>query len=59
MSRKIINYLYSTLIVYKIYFGSFKETHILHKHPAITEVFDTSEHQEKEFDFLQVIREWK
>lgn len=58
MSRKITNYFYCALIVYKIYFGSFKETHILHKHPAITEVFDTSEHCEKECDFLQIIKEW-
>lgn len=43
MSWKFTNYLYSELIVYKIYFESFKEIHILHKHPALTEVFDTSE----------------
>lgn len=59
MSRKTTNYFYSTLIVYKIYSGSFKETQRLHKHPAITEVFDTSEHCEMEFDFLQIIKEWK
>lgn len=59
MSRKLANYFNRALIVHKIYFGSFKETHILHKHPAITEVFDTSENHEKEFDFLQIIKEWK
>lgn len=42
MSRKLTNYFYSTLIVYKIYSGSFEETHMLHKHLTITEVFDTS-----------------
>lgn len=52
MSWKFTNYLYSELIVYKIYFESFKEIHVLHKHPALTEVFDTSESYWKGIWFL-------